>query len=404
MRPTNLLTDARCKNAKPRQKAYKLADGQGLYLEVSPTGHKSWRWSYRDFHGKRPRLSFDTYPEVSLVEAREQRAFYRGLLRKGIDPSLHKKQQKRQARIDAGTTFEQIAREWHKLQTEWSEQYAKDVLKRLEQDIFPEIGPVPFKQLAPMDVLTAVRRIEARGAHELAHRAMQIIGRICRYAVITERADRDPSYKLSEALKPAGNGRYAAFEIDELPKFWTELSRHVVQLRQPTINATELLARTFVRTGELIAAEWTEIDASERMWRIPGPRMKMKRDHLVPLSDQSLEILERQSRISGNYRFIFPHCINPDRHMSRNTVLKAIERLGYKGQMTGHGFRALAMSTIKEKLGYRHEVIDRQLGHLPNNKVDRAYDRAQFLDERKVMMQEWADYIDRVVREYQGKN
>ena len=395
------LSNTQCAKAKPTERPYKLTDGNGLYLEVMPTGKKYWRWQYR-FAGKRPRLPFGPYPEVSLAEARDRRDVNRKLLRDNVDPGQHHRHLKRRSMVNASNTLELVAREWHALQAEsWTEAYAKYVIGRLEHDIFPEIGSIPIRDLRAMDVLAAVRRIEKRGANELAHRNLQNIGRICRYAILTERADIDPTHKLSEALTPKSSTHYKAFEIEELPKFVTALRRNTARLYPTTICATELIMLTFVRTGELIGAKWSEFDLENRQWLIPASRMKMSRDHIVPLSRQALTILEQLQTLSVNSQYVFPHFSKADRHMSNNTILKAIERLGYKGRMTGHGFRSLAMSAIKEKLDYRHEVIDRQLAHQPGNKVDKAYDRAQFLDERKVMMQEWADYIDERVRKYQ---
>ncbi len=388
------LSAIQCRNAKPAVKPYKLTDGNGLYLEVMPTGSKYWRMQYR-YEGKRPRLSFGVYPEVGLAEARDRRDLNRRLLRDGVNPAVHHRQEKRRRKLAAADTFELLAREWHTTNlSQWTPAHGRDIIQRFEKDIFREIGNEPINSLQAPDIIEVIRRIEARGAGELARRALQNIGRVYRYAIVTGRAETDPTYRMSEALKPQLKTHYAALESEELPNFVRALRANRARLFIHTLYATELLLLTFVRTGELIKATWDEFDLDEAEWRIPAKRMKMRRDHIVPLSRQVIERLKELQSVSAGRLYVFPHYSDPQKHLSNNTILKAIERLGYKGRTTGHGFRALAMSTIKEKLGYRHEVIDRQLAHQPHSKVDRAYDRAQFLDERRVMMQEWADYIN----------
>jgi integrase len=241
-----------------------------------------------------------------------------------------------------------------------------------------------------------IRKIEKRGALELARRATQMCGQIFRYAIVTGRAERNPAIDLKGALKPMRKGHYAAFDVDELPTFIRCLNLNQARLYVPTINAVKLLMLTFVRTSELIGATWDEINLETGEWIIPAERMKMRRPHIVPLAKQAVAILEEQKRLSVYGDLVFPNQVTPRKHMSNCTILGAIKRLGYKGQMTGHGFRALAMSSVKEKLGYRHEVVDRQLAHAPRSKVDAAYDRAKFLSDRRVMMQEWADYLDKI--------
>lgn len=388
------LTDSACKNAKPTDKARKMADAHGLYLEVMPSGARYWRLKYR-FHGKEKRLALGVYPDISLAEAREKREQARKLLANGTDPGFAKKEEKRQAARNAENTFESAAREWHANKLEsWTSHHAKYVLKRLEADIFPEIGYLPIADITAPQILDALRKIEKRGAQEIAHRAQQTTGQIFRYAIVTGLAERNPAADLKGALKPVKRSHYAALESGDLPTFIQALEKNDARLYPHTRLGMKLLMLTFVRTSELIAAKWEEIDLKEKRWVIPAHRMKMRKDHIVPLATQSLEILVELKALAGNREWVFPSQINPRKHMSNNTILKALERMGYKGQATGHGFRALAMSTIKEKLGYRHEVVDRQLAHAHRSKVDAAYDRAKFLDERTVMMQNWADYIE----------
>jgi integrase len=245
--------------------------------------------------------------------------------------------------------------------------------------------------------LPVLRAIEKRGAHEMARRALQYCGQIFRYAIVTGRGERDIAADLKGALKPFKRGHYAAMEIQELPDFLRTLHRNEARLFPQTMIAIQLLMLTFVRTSELIKATWDEFDFEEKMWVIPEHRMKMKRPHMVPLSDQTIELLRQLKELNPPNRIhIFPSRNNPRNHMSNNTILFALGRMGYRGTHTGHGFRALAMSTIKEKLKYRHEVVDRQLAHAPKSQIDRAYDRAKYMDERIIMMQEWADYLDSI--------
>lgn len=390
------LVDMALRQAKPAEKPYRLYDGLGLYMEVAVSGSRCWRLKYR-YLNKEKRMSLGIYPEVTLVEARERREAARKLLANGVDPAMDKREKQRAAILNAETTFEVVAREWHEQQKDrWTKDYAANVLNRLEQDIFSVIGRMPIADIKPLQVLDALRRIEKRGAHEVARRMMQTCGQIFRYAVITARTDRNPAADLQGALKPFKKGHYAALEPHELPEFLHALEKNDARLFMPTRMAIKMMLLTFARTGELINSKWDEIDFDNAEWRIPAERMKMRRPHIVPLSHQAIAILREMQELNGKREYIFASQVYPRKPMSNNTILFALGRLGYKGRTTGHGFRALAMSTIKEKLGYRHEVVDRQLAHAPRNKVDAAYDRAQFLDDRKRMMQEWANYIDKV--------
>jgi integrase len=300
--------------------------------------------------------------------------------------------------MNTDNTFEVIAREWHEMQSaKWIKNTSDYTLRRLENDIFPLLGAYPIKDITAPLLLTALRAIERRGAHEMAHRALQVCGQILRYAIATGRAERNVAADLKGALRPVKHTHFAALDAKELPEFIKTLEQNDARLFLHTRYAIRLLMLTFVRTSELINAKWDEFDFEKKLWVIPPERMKMRKSHIVPLSRQSLAILENIKQSMGYGVNVFPNQVEPRRCMSNNTILKAIERLGYKGQMTGHGFRALAMSTIKEQLGYRHEVVDRQRAHAPRTKVDAAYDRAQFLDERTKMMQEWADYLDSIV-------
>lgn len=391
------LTNVACKNAKPSQKAQKLFDGQGLYLEITTAGNKLWRYKYR-YNGSEKRLALGAYPEVSLQEARDKHSDARKLLANGIDPSLARKKQRADSLESAGNTFKKIALEWCEHNSEiWSSNHSRTVMRRMENDIFPQIGNFPIKDINAPILLECLRKIEKRGANEVARRALQYCGGVFRYAIVTGRGDRDISADLRKgALKPFKRGHFAAMDIKQLPEFIDALNKNKARMLAPTQMAVQLLMLTFVRTSELIKAKWEEFDLDEAMWIIPGSRMKMRQEHMVPLSKQSVKILRELKELTGHREYVFPSQRNPREHMSNNAILVGLDRMGYRGIHTGHGFRALAMSTIKEKLGYRHEVVDRQLAHVHQNLVTRAYDRAQFLDDRVIMMQEWADYLDQL--------
>ncbi len=394
------LTDTACRNAKAKDKPYKKADGGGLYLYVKPDGARYWRLKYY-FLGKEKLLALGIYPIVSLQEAREKRDDTKRLLDAGKDPSHVKKEKKRQTLERHKNTFEVIAREWHESQlNRWSTNHGLNVMRRLEVDVFPYIGKRPIADITPPELLDVLRKIEKRGALDVTARVKQISGQVFRYGIATGKCERDSSADLQGALKVGKVKHFATLDIKEVPEILQTLERNHARLFPRTQRAIKVLMLTFVRTGELINATWDEFDLEKGQWEIPGWRMKMKNPHIVPLSRQVVELLREQKEETEhlNTNWVFPSQVRPKDPMSNNTILFAIGRLGYKKRMTGHGFRALAMSNIKEKLGYRHEVVDRQLAHAQRNKVDRAYDRAQFLDQRRKMMQEWANYIDKIAK------
>lgn len=400
------LSDLQCRNAKPEAKPRRLFDRDGLYLEVTPSGGKHWRYKYRHM-GREKRLSVGSYPETTLEEAREALLVARKQVKAGTDPSAHKQALKRKQLAEhvrkTANSFQAVAVEWHEQNKRgWTERHGKYVWRRLELDIFPELGSCHIDEITPKELIDALKKVESRGARELARRLKQTCGQIFRYAIIHEKATNNPAATFfnKDALQPYAKGHYAALDARDLPTFIQAIERNDARLYQHTRLALKLLMLTFVRTAELIEARWSELDLDEGQWLIPAERMKMRRPHIVPLAKQTIEIFRELESLRVQWGteavpdYVFPNQTNPRKAMSNNTILKAIERLGYKGQTTGHGFRALAMSTIKERLGYRHEVIDRQLAHAPLNKVDAAYDRAMFLDERRKMMQEWADYLE----------
>lgn len=396
------LSDKQCINAKvePGKALRKLSDGHGLYLLIKPEGGKYWRYKY-DYLNREKALALGVYPEVSLKDAREKAREARRLLSEGIDPATHRKQRKRQAIINAANTFEAVAREWHTNKLGgWSEGHGHNVLHRLEADVFPYIGSRPITEIDAPELLDVLRKIENRGALDIAHRVKQLSGQVFRYGIATGRGKRDHSADLKDALKTAKTEHFAALDIKDMPLFLQSLERNDVRLYPRTRRAVKLLMLTFVRTTELIEASWDELDFEAAEWNIPAHRMKMKKPHVVPLARQALELLKEQQEETAHIKtkWVFPSQIRPIDPMSNGTVLGAIKRLGYKGQMTGHGFRALARTTIREKLNYDADVIERQLAHGHRSKVVAAYDRAQFLDKRAVMMQDWANYLDAVAQ------
>ena len=388
------LTDTTCRNAKPEKKPRKLSDGGGLYLEVMPTGSKYWRLKYR-IAGKEKRLAIGVYPEVSLKEAREKRDEAKKLIREGIDPSQAKKEQKRQKIAEVEHSFENIAREWHGDQERgWTERHAHYVLKRLETDIFPALGVRAINEIKPVELLAVIKEIEKRGAMDIAKRALQTCGQVYRYAVIHGKTDYDITPGLRDGLKrPEKQKHFASLKEHELPEFLHKLKSYDGDLQ--TKLALKLLILTFVRTTELRGACWEEIDVEKKEWRIPAERMKMREEHIVPLCKQSIAILKALEPISGYREHVFPNRNKPLTFISENTLLYAIYRMGYHSRATGHGFRATA-STILNENNFRPDVIERQLAHGERNKVRAAYNHAEYLPERRVMMQWWGDYIERV--------
>lgn len=389
------LTDVTVRKAGPRTKSYKLADGNGLYLEIMPNGAKYWRMKYR-VAGKEKRLALGVYPEVSLSSARQGREDARRQLAQGIDPSAARKEAKqiKVAKAEAvADTFEAVAREWMARQ-DVAEVTANKSRWTLETFLFPEIGHRPIAEIKPPELLAALRKVEATGKLESAKRARVKAGQVFRYAILEGKAEIDPTASLRGALKSPKIKHHAAITD---PAQVGELLRAIDGFTgQPiTLAALKLAPLVFVRPGELRHAEWAEFDLDAAMWRIPGEKMKMKAPHLVPLSKQAVIVLRDLYLLSGEARYVFPGLRSASRPMSENTVTAALRRLGYTGdEMTGHGFRSMAATRLNE-MGWNADAIERQLAHAETNKVREAYTHAaQYLDERKRMMQAWADYLD----------
>jgi integrase len=392
------LTNKQCENAKPKDKPYKLPDGGGMYLEIMPNGSKYWRLKYR-FLGKENRLALGVFPAVTLLEAREKRAEAKKILAKGIDPSQSKKQAKHQARINSENTFEAVAREWHSKKREsWALRTGEKILSYLESDIFPYMGKRPIAEIDPPELLRILRKIEERKAYYAANRMKQVCGQIFRYGVATGKCPRDASADLKGALTTKKTKHLAALNIKEMPEFLRKLDKNEARLFPQTRRGIRLLMLTAVRTTELIQAKWDEIDLKNAIWEIPAERMKMGAPHIVPLSRQSIVLFNEQLEDTKhlNTPWVFPSQPRPRVHMSNNTILMGIKRLGFAGRMTGHGFRSLFITTLMEELGYPHEIPDAQLAHAKGNSVRRAYDRTKYIEQRKKMMQDWGDYIDAI--------
>lgn len=386
------LTDTKIRTIKPAEKPQKLFDGGGLFLLVTPTGGKLWRLKYR-FGGIEKLLAIGPYPQTSLADARQKRDQASALIANGVDPSDTKKAQK-VAGTQETETFEIIAREWHtKFSATWAASHGIKIIRRLELYVFPWLGNRPIKSITAPDLLTVLRRIEAKGALETAHRTQQNCGQVFRYAVATGRAERDPSADLRGAIPPA-SGKHMATITD--PKEIASLLRSIEDYRGSIVTrcALQLAPLVFVRPGELRHAEWTEFNFDTEEWRIPAEKMKAGVLHIVPLSRQALDVLREIQPLTGHGRFVFPSPRTDSRPMSSNAILSALRRMGFaKDEMSGHGFRSMA-STLLNEQGWNRDAIERQLAHAERNSVRAAYNYAEFMPERKKMMQAWADYLE----------
>jgi len=387
------LTDIALRNAKPKDKPYKLTDWGGLYVLVNKKGYKYWRYDYR-YQGKRKTLALGVYPAIGLKQARIKHEEARELLGKGIDPAIQRKVEKVTQIKNNQNNFEAVAREWHeKHKHTWTEGHAKTILHRLNVNIFPYIGFRAISEIEPPDILAPLRIIEERGAVHTAHRIRALCGQIFRYAVATGRAQRDPTADLKGAIPPAKSTHFASITD---PKKIGELLRAIDDYQGDftTAKALQLSPYVFVRPGELRKAEWIEVDFDAKQWIIPAEKMKMKRAHIVPLANQAIKILEDIQQLTSHRQYIFPSLRSPRRPMSNNTINAALRRLGYdKTQMTAHGFRSLASTRLNE-LGYKPDLIEKQLAHEESNKIRAAYNRAEYLEERTEMMTAWANYLD----------
>lgn len=387
------LSDITIRKAKPKEKQYKLTDGEGLYLLVMPKGGKYWRYDYR-FDGKRKTFAIGTYPDVPLKLARERKLEARMLVADAIDPNEMKKAKKRASQEASANSFEAVAREWLlKFSANWTPDHKERLTRRFEKDVFPYIGRKPINLIEAPELLSVVRRIENRGALDTAHRALQNCGQVFRYAVATGRSSQDPSGALKGALPPVKQKHHAS--ITDTKKIGG-LLRAIDDYEGQFITkcALRFLPYCFVRPKELRHAEWGEFDLERAEWRIPAEKMKMRQMHIVPLSKQAVEVLRELQPLTGTDKYLFPSVRSSQRPMSENTINAALRRMSYsKDEMTGHGFRSMA-STLLNEQGWNKDAIERQLAHGERDNVRAAYNYAEYLSERQKMMQAWADFLD----------
>lgn len=397
------LTDIECRNATcpAGRPFFRLTDGGGLYLEVRQAGprnlqgSKLWHWKYR-FGGKEKRLALGPYPDVPIKKARAARDQARSMLDAGTDPLQARKDGKEAQRLQIGTSFEAVARAWH---ANWSaaksERHAGYVLRRLEADVFPVIGGKPIGDITAPQLLAMAKKIEARGALDIARRAWQTCGQVFEFALTLGQVERNPAKDVrpGAALKPRQQGHYARVDAKELPELLRRIYAYPGAVY--TRMAMQLMVLTFVRTGELIGARWEEFDLDGAEWRVPASRMKMKTPHVVPLSRQAVDVLRCLHELRGLSGLLFPGERDHEKPMSNNTILGALKRMGYGGRMTGHGFRGVA-STVLHEHGFEHAHIELQLAHMERDEVAAAYNFATYLPQRRKMLQWWADHLDQV--------
>ncbi len=391
------LTDTEIKRARPADEPYRMADAGNMYLWVTPSGGKLWRWAYR-FEGKQKLMTLGKYPDVSLARARERHAQQRTILAEGIDPMAQKKAEKTAVRLATENSFASVAGRWlEHWKDDKSPRHVDSTRRRLASNILPSLGSLQIAEIEAPDIVAMVKAVEARGARDVAKRALETTGQIFRYAIAHGHAKRNPATDIRprDILKTSLKLNYARIDPKELPNLLRQIE--VYQGTHVTRLAMKLMALTFVRTSELIGAKWSEFDMELARWDIPAERMKMRTPHIVPLARQSLEVLSLLRALSGHSEWLFPGDRDAAKQMSNNTILKALERMGYKGTMTGHGFRGLA-STILHERGCVHDHIELQLAHAPRNAVSAAYNHALYLEPRAKMMQDWADFLENTQR------
>lgn len=403
---TNMLNELAIRNAKPKEKTYKLSDGDGLYLVVTPQGNKWWHFMYR-FENKSKKISLGVFPEVPLrsyhdaklgmdIEgARDRSAKAQQLLAQGINPSEFRKTQKQQVEAEKSLAFKAVAEAWYKLnKPKWTAGHAATVYQRIAANVFPYLGTKDVREIKAPELLTILRRIESRGANETAHRVHNVCNQIFDYAIACGQIEHNPSTPLTKALAPVKHRHLPSItDPDLVGGFLRAVESY--QGGEIVRSALRFGILTFVRPGELRQAEWKEINFETRMWSIPAERMKMKQPHLVPLSRQALEILNGMYPVTGNSQYVFPTPRNLGRPLSNNAVLAALRTMGFERDvMCGHGVRAMARTLLDEVLHQPESVIEQQLAHAVRDPLGRAYNRTHHLDTRIQMMQLWSDFLD----------
>ncbi|MGH8487598.1 MAG: tyrosine-type recombinase/integrase [Gammaproteobacteria bacterium] len=386
-----MLSDTKARQARPREKPYKLADQGGLYLLVSPTGAKSWRYDYR-LHGRRETLTLGSYPELALAEARERHLRARKRVAQGESPAQQKRTDKRAAVEAAAGTFEAVAEKWYGAKAPHRSRSWRESTRRwLDKELYPSVGNKPLGEITPADVLAVMKAMEARGAGRSASYVRLLVSQVYQHAIRNLLADYDPAQSLRGALVMPGAKHRAPLLSRDIPAFIEALDADPGKL-QVRLGIKQLLL-TFVRKQELVQATWDEVDFARAEWRIPAERRKMRDPHIVPLSRQALECFRDLQQVACGSRYVLPHHGSLDKPMGSNTINKAFDRMGYRGRFTPHGLRATA-STLLNEMGFRPDVIERQLAHTERNRIRAAYNRAEYMDERRRMMQAWADYLD----------
>ena len=390
------LSDSACRSASPREKQYKLSDGEGMYLLVKPSGGKYWRMNYR-FAGKPKTLAFGVYPEISLREAREKKTEARRLLREGIDPSLKKKKEQLIRKNEDSDSFRDVATDWYDFRSkEWGGRNKTKVKRILDHELMPDLGAIPVRDITPQILLLVLQKIEKSGRIPTAKTARSIAGRVFRYAIVKGQADHDIAADLREALSSHEEEHLAYLEEPELPEFFAKLE-HFEGASERMKLAMELIIYCFPRTIELRAAPKSEfsLDEEKPEWRIPAERMKMKKPHIIPLSRQACGIVKRLIEISEGSEYLLPHMFDKNRHMCENNLLDLLYDMGYKGKATVHGFRSTA-STILNENEFNSDHVEFQLAHTPRKTVRASYNHAKYLKQRRKMMQWYADHLDKL--------
>jgi integrase len=386
-----LLSDKKIKSLTPKEKAYKVADGNGMYLLVKPNGTKLWHLKYRS-DGKENIYSIGVYPEISLSAARDKRYEIRKLIKEGINPNKAKKEEELKNESIEKDNFGSIALEWHsKNLNKWTEEHAKKLKGWIENEIIPVIGSIQISEVKSPDILQVVKAIEERGALDVARRVLSICSQVLRYAMPLGKCNYDVTVGINKTLEVRKRENFKCIPIEDFPELLRKIENHKCGIL--TKFGLKLVSLTFVRSSELREAKWSEINFDKAEWRIPAERMKMKELHIVPLSKQALSIFKEIKSLGLSNEYILPSVNNPRKFMSENTLLYALYDMGYHNKMTVHGFRQIA-STILNENGFRADVIERQLSHAERDNVRRAYNHAQYLSERREMMQWWGDYIE----------
>lgn len=393
------LTDTEIRNAKPGEKPRRLFDGKGLHLLINPDGSKYWRLKYV-FEGREKRISLGLYPEVTLAEARNLAISERRKLREGVDPAAERKAKKLADRQKYANTFKAVALEWYERKCnaptkKWAPATARKVNEALTIDLIPRLGRRPISEITGAEVLATLRTIEARSPH-MAHKARQYVGAIIREAMRTGKRDERRIIDLRDSLHQLPESHFNTFDQKDLPGFIKALDAY--QGNPQTRIALKLLMHTFVRPSEMAGARWPEFDLESAEWRIPASRMKMKREHLVPLSKQVIILLKELHPLTGEYPFLFPNERAPQsQHMARDTFSKAMRSMGFQGKATPHGFRAMASTALNET-GFDPDIIEAQLAHKELNEIRRAYNRSQYVEKRAAMMQAWSDFLEGITQ------